>query len=197
MRNLHPSMTRMMFDVIQNSLIDKLATTIIMSTHSPSTITLAPDESIYQLIPGLVHELRKVDKATAARDLSDGFIQILDGSQIVIVEGKDDPLFYRAVERAVRTNGDLIGYTHFYILYLPVKAQTHHQEGERQLRKIGLNKLNEAKLPNIHALLDNDGKRSPNGAIKVLGNRYAIENYVLDPIVACYNSHYGTTSSLL
>jgi len=179
--HLHPSMTRMMFDVVQNSLIEKLSATILMSTHSPSTITIAPDQSIYQLIPGPVHELKKVDKATAARDLSDGFIQILDGSQVVIVEGKDDPLFYRAIERAVRTNGELIGAPTLH--FIPAsKSSDPSTGGGATAAEDWANKLNDAKLPNIHALLDNDGKRSPNGAIKMLGNRYAIENYVLDPL---------------
>jgi AAA15 family ATPase/GTPase len=177
--HLHPSMTRMMFDVIENSLIDKLSATILMTTHSPSNITIAPEQSIYQLTPGSNHELKKVDKATAARDLSDGFIQILDGSQIVIVEGKDDPLFYRAVERAVRTNGDLLGVPTLH--FIPASKSTDPSTGGGAVAaEDWANKLNDAQLPNVHALLDNDGKRSPNGTIKVLGGRYAIENYVLD-----------------
>lgn len=179
--HLHPSMTRMMFDVIQSSLIERLSTNVIMSTHSPSTIALAPSASVFKLTPGLVHKLRPVDKATACRDLSDGFVQILDGSQIVIVEGKDDPLFYRAIERAIRTSGDLIGVPVLHFVPASKSSDPSSGGGVKTAEDWAI-KLKETNLPNIHALLDNDGIRENSGSIKVLQGRYAIENFVLDPI---------------
>lgn len=179
--HLHPSMTRMMFEVIQNDIIGKLSSRVIMSTHSPSTVALAPIESIYRLSAGSTHKLEHVDRATACKDLSDGFIQILDGSQIVIVEGKDDPLFYRAIERALRTNKDLIGIPTLHFIPASKQSDPSFGGGVTSANDWAV-KLNDAQLPNIHALLDNDGVRADNGIIKVLRGRYAIENFVLDPL---------------
>ena len=91
--HLHPSMTRMMFDVLQTSIIEKLSSRVIITTHSPSTVALSQQESNFKLASGTTHHLNLVDVATACRELSDGFIQLMDGSQVVIVEGKDDPPF--------------------------------------------------------------------------------------------------------
>ncbi len=179
--HLHPSMTRMMFEVLQASVIGKLGSAVIMSTHSPSTVALAPPSSIFQLTPGPSHRLEPVDNATASKGLSDGFIQILDGSQIAIVEGKDDPLFYRAIEKALRTNMELID--HPSIHFIPASKQTDSSTGGGATAAADwAAKLRDAQLPNIHALLDNDGHRVDAGAIKVLRGRYAIENFVVDPL---------------
>ncbi len=179
--HLHPSMTRMMFDVLQNSIVKTLSSRVIITTHSPSTVALAPEKSIYRLNPHPTHQLKQVSRAAASRDLSDGFIQLMDGSQVVIVEGKDDPLFYRAIERALRSNNCLP--TTPTLHFVPAsKTNDPSSGGGATAAEDWANKLNEAQLPNVHALLDNDGVRSSNGAIKVLQGRYAIENFILDPL---------------
>lgn len=179
--HLHPSMTRMMFDVLQKSIVEKLSSRVIITTHSPSTVALAPEESIYKLNPNPAHTLQPISRAAACRDLSEGFIQLMDGSQVVIVEGKDDPLFYRAIERALRSNNFLS--TTPTLHFVPAsKTNNPSSGGGATAAEDWANKLKEAQLPNVHALLDNDGVRSSSGAIKVLQGRYAIENFILDPL---------------
>ncbi|GEM_PF-4007868 len=179
--HLHPSMTRMMFEVLQNSIVKKLSSRVVITTHSPSTVALAPEKSIYKLNPKPSHSLQRVSQASACRDLSEGFIQLMDGSQVVIVEGKDDPLFYRAIERALRANNCLA--TTPTLHFVPAsKTDNPSSGGGATAAEDWAVKLKEAKLPNVHALLDNDGVRSDNGSIKVLETRYAIENFILDPI---------------
>lgn len=179
--HLHPSMTRMMFDVLQTSIIGKLSSRVIITTHSPSTVALSPQASTFKLTSGPKHHLELVDSATACRDLSEGFVQVMDGSQIVIVEGEDDPLFYRAVERALRSKGELAGTPALH--FIPASQKDNSSYGGGALAaEDWANKLKEAQLPNIHALLDKDNHRKDNGSIKVLRGRYAIENFVLDPL---------------
>jgi len=178
--HLHPSMTRMMFDVLEKHVLDQITRRVILTTHSPSTVALTPSESNYRLLASETHALERVDPATACRDLSNGFIHIMDGSQIVIVEGKDDPLFYRAIERALRSSGRMndIPTLHF----IPASQTSNPSAGGGASAAADwATKLNDAKLPNIHALLDNDGHRTAAGAIKVLRGRYSIENFILDP----------------
>ena len=42
--HLHPSMTRQFIDVIKNVLVDQYNVRVILTTHSASTVALAPDE---------------------------------------------------------------------------------------------------------------------------------------------------------
>jgi hypothetical protein len=94
---------------------------------------------------------------------------------------KTTHLFYRAVERALRTNGYLGGIP---TLHFVPASQTNNPSVGGGAAAAGdwANKLKDAQLPNIHALLDKDGRRTDNGAIKVLRSRYAIENFILDPL---------------
>ena len=49
---LHPSMTRSLLDTIQNVLVRGNNVAVILTTHNPSTVALAPEESIYAMNTG-------------------------------------------------------------------------------------------------------------------------------------------------
>ena len=47
--HLHPSLTKLFLDVIKEVLVREQSVKVILTTHSPPTIALAPDESIYRM----------------------------------------------------------------------------------------------------------------------------------------------------
>ena len=47
--HLHPSMSKQFLDVVKNILVDKYGVQVIMTTHSPSTVILAPNDAIYEM----------------------------------------------------------------------------------------------------------------------------------------------------
>ena len=78
--SLHPSMCRQLLNVLENIFVKKYKLKIIMVTHSPSTVALAPDESIYVMEnnKGKI-SLKNKSKQEAIKFLSDGFATFDDG----------------------------------------------------------------------------------------------------------------------
>ena len=62
---LHPSMTRQMLDALYGVFVEKNGMKIIMATHSPSTVALAPDDSVFLLKNSEKISLRQAAKAEA------------------------------------------------------------------------------------------------------------------------------------
>ena len=68
-----------------------------MSTHSPSTVALAPAESLFEmrrLPPRIVPVSNKGDSIAV---LTGGFVAVQESTQTVLLEGKDDPPFFQLV----------------------------------------------------------------------------------------------------
>jgi hypothetical protein len=50
--HLHPSMTRQFIDVIQEVLVNRYKVRVILTTHSPSTVALAPEGAVFEMTRG-------------------------------------------------------------------------------------------------------------------------------------------------
>lgn len=98
---LHPSLCKFMLDVLQNIFVKDRGIKVIMTTHSPSTVALAPEESLYKMDRTLGF-IRKTSQNEAIEFLSDGFLTFEEGIEtfkllkktrkkvVVCVEGKTD-----------------------------------------------------------------------------------------------------------
>ncbi|KQM56826.1 AAA family ATPase [Chryseobacterium sp. Leaf201] len=73
--HLHPSLTKIFLDVIQDVLVKDRHVKIILTTHSPSTVALAPEESIYCMERDLGYPT-KMDKRTAINILGSGMASL-------------------------------------------------------------------------------------------------------------------------
>lgn len=73
--HLHPSLTQIFLDVVQNVLLKGHQVKVILTTHSPSTVALAPEESIYCMDRDLGHPI-KIDKRAAINTLSFGLASV-------------------------------------------------------------------------------------------------------------------------
>lgn len=78
--SLHPSMSKQLLNVLENIFVKKYKLKIIMVTHSPSTVALSPDDSIYVMEndDGKIF-LNKRTKEEAIKFLSDGFATYDEG----------------------------------------------------------------------------------------------------------------------
>lgn len=107
-RSLHPSMVEKLFQVMENVFI-KNGTTVILATHSPTTVALAPDDSVF--VVNKTHRpnrIEKRDKKHALAILTQGFATLDDGlvlldqtSQkpaVVITEGNNTIYIKKAIE---------------------------------------------------------------------------------------------------
>jgi ABC-type molybdenum transport system ATPase subunit/photorepair protein PhrA len=76
---LHPKMTETLLDVLMEVFVEKYNTNIIMTTHSPATVALAPDGSIILVrntIKPRVTILDPVLKNDALDSLSSGYVAV-------------------------------------------------------------------------------------------------------------------------
>lgn len=104
---LHPSMIRCMLDVVQNVFL-KQGMHVILVTHSPSTVALAPEDSIYVVNKTGKNRIQKRSKQEALHVLTEGFATLDEGITLfdsliksdvsLISEGANSKYFIKACE---------------------------------------------------------------------------------------------------
>lgn len=104
--SLHPSMMKNMLGVIENIFL-KQGVKVILVTHSPTTIALAPEESIFVMNRSGQNRIEKKSKSEALSILTQGFATIDQGLKLfdqvaksnmtIITEGKNTLLIKRAL----------------------------------------------------------------------------------------------------
>lgn len=98
--NLHPEMTKILIDLLYGTFVKKLGMKVLMTTHSPSTVALCPDECLFELQNDPVCVLRPVEKDEALKLLT-GFIPTLSidykNHKQVFVESPTDTAYYQAI----------------------------------------------------------------------------------------------------
>jgi predicted ATPase len=90
---LHPKMVQKLYSIFKQ-FNEKFGTIIILTTHSPTTVALAPSEYIYHVAD---NNITKIDKDTAITELLDGINQIAinpKNRRQVFVESHNDALLY-------------------------------------------------------------------------------------------------------
>lgn len=185
--SLHPSMSKQFIDVIQNIFVIEKGVKVIITTHSPSTVALAPEEAIF-IVNKVGQRIEKVSKDKALKILTSGvpsFSVNYENRRQVFVESPNDVSFYENLYQKVANHLD------------PEVSLSFISSGDSRTDKNGIKISNCDQVINITEVLriagnnlvwgiiDWDTKNQEKGSVKVLGkgNRYSIENYILDPIL--------------
>lgn len=79
--SLHPSMIKNMLSVIQDIFLAQ-GIKVVLVTHSPTTIALAPEECIYVMDKSGEQRIQKAHKKNALSILTEGFATLSDGIMI-------------------------------------------------------------------------------------------------------------------
>ena len=79
--SLHPSMIQNLLDVIEKVFV-KNGIRIIFATHSPTTIALSPEESIYLMNKDEEKRIEKKEKSAALSILTEGFATLEEGIKL-------------------------------------------------------------------------------------------------------------------
>lgn len=183
---LHPSMCRSLLATVRGILVEQYGMKVIMTTHSPSTVALAPEESIHVMKAGQpgVH---KCSKDTALKDLTFGvpFLSVsYDGRRQVFVESPYDADVYQpafnALRRRLSSDVSLV----FIASGGPGPSGTHANTGCAAVRTI-VSTLRSAGATNTLGLIDWDGKNAGGDGVHVLaeGERDGSENVFFDPLL--------------
>ena len=177
--HLHPSMSQQFLNVIKNVLVDKFGVQVIMTTHSPSTLILAPNDSIHEMSRVEPRIRRSPSKNHSVSLLTAGLVYVGEGTKYFLVEDNDDVTFYSFVYNQLTTENQIDA--EIPLVFIP--ASTKDKSGGKDVVQNWVNKLQESGLVNIvKGLIDADsGNAISDGVYKI--NRYSIENYLADPIL--------------
>ena len=104
---LHPSMMQNMIEVIQEEFISR-GTKVILVTHSPTTVALAPEDCVFIMNRSGLNRVEKSSNGNALSILTEGFAILQDGVRLfdqvgrlkatVITEGRNTKILRKAFE---------------------------------------------------------------------------------------------------
>lgn len=178
---LHPSMTQSLLRTIQEVLVDRNGIKVIMTTHSPSTVALAPEASIYAMSKTGHRRLQKSTKDKALSILTAGVPTLsinYENRKQVFVESQYDAQSYEQIYEKLRSNLTPEISLNFISSGVGGKGSCDQvREVVNQLRRFGSR--------TVYGIIDWDLTNVGNEYVKVLGlnRRYSIENYVFDPLL--------------
>lgn len=181
---LHPEMVDVVLKVIKETLVDANSIKVILSTHKPTTVALAPEESLYEIVDS--SRINKISREKAVSILTVGVPTMAfttDLRQQVFTEAEVDAAvfsnFYETYKAELPSDKSLV--------FLPSGRRTAEGDKESGCSRVIelVSKLRDNGVSTVSGIIDWDRTNRTSGAISVLceGTRYSIENLVLDPLM--------------
>jgi len=178
---LHPHFSKLLIETINESIVNKAGVTVVMSSHSPTTAALAPEHSLFELDRSS-KALTMISNRHAIQILTKGIEHLkvsYENRRQIFVEGRYDVEYYTKlfgiVNRDHRFN------------FNPVFIEPHSGNANCADVIDIVSKLRNLGSDLAWGIIDHDNKNKSSAHTLVLGNnkRYAIDNYILDPIYVC------------
>lgn len=179
--HLTPKMIRRFIDSVQDVIIDQMGIAVIMTTHSPNTVALTEEATLYELVKnGGSHSINKITKKYALQTFSEGLIFVQEKTRMVFLEGKADTPFYSKFYDIAVTKHGIPNQPPLNFIAV---SENDPEEGGctkvvNMVRKFDDTIINDL----IHGIIDRDKDNTQSDNIHVL-SRYSIENYLYDPVV--------------
>lgn len=179
--HLHPSMTKNILKIIQNTIVNDMGIKVIMTTHSPSTVALVEDQFIYCMEKSGPNRVRKISKDAAIANLLSGVPSLsitYENRKQIFTESFNDANYHTWYYEALREQIN----PEISLTFIASGTETC---GGCDRVKLLVKQLFENGNKNVFGLIDWDLKNQQSGNIKIVGpgSRYSIENYVLDPLL--------------
>ncbi|MDQ6948924.1 MAG: ATP-binding protein [Actinomycetota bacterium] len=103
--SLHPSMVQSLLSVTNNIFSKRYGVRVILTTHSPSTVALAPEESLYIMRRSGTPRLRRASRDDALKSLTVGIPTLsvrIENRRQVFVESEYDEVCYHEYYRLLK-----------------------------------------------------------------------------------------------
>lgn len=180
---LHPSMVEGMLKAISETLVAGKGIKVIMTTHSPTTVALAPEGSIY-IMNRETPRLEKSEKNHALNILTDGLPTVsidYEGRRQVFVESEADAKNYSALYGLLKSDLQTPRSLEF------VAAGNSKNGGCEAVIRI-VSSLAEAGNKSVYGLVDWDGANDSDARVKVIaeGKSNGLENQIFDPLALAF-----------
>ena len=176
---LHPEMSQLLINVLYKSFVQDMGIKVIMTTHSPSTIALTPQDSIYELKNHPHCSLKKVSKDEALNTLT-GLIPTLSidykNHKQVFVESPTDVFYFQNIFNKLNSESRL----NYKLYFISNEMGKSNCDWVIEIVK----KLRDSGATKSYGIIDWDTKytSSPEVLVHGEGKRYSIENFIYDPV---------------
>lgn len=189
--SLHPEMVQRWLSAIERGIVGELGIRVILTTHSPTTVALSPDESIFAMVDGRPH---RVSKQEAINKLTFGVPTLsidYSGRRQVFCESDTDAAAFEKIYSAIKPRLALNKELNFIGTSIRDKGRAvtsgagdEMHAGEAVVRKI-VGDLANLGVDSVYGLIDWDAKAIPTERVRVIGegSHYTVENILLDPLL--------------
>lgn len=184
---LHPSMSKLLIDTVVGTFVGQHGIKVIATTHSPSTVALAPESSLYVMRPG-VPGLEKTSKSRALNILTVGVPTLAisyDGRRQVFVESPIDVMLLDKVYQLLKPK--LNSERSLDFLQTGTKRKDNSSDINTGCDIVGglVKNLRASGNSSVFGIIDWDGKNTSGGGVLVLaeGRRDGLENILFDPLL--------------
>lgn len=183
---LHPSMTKSLLNTIQNVLVRDKNVAVILTTHSPSTVALAPEDAIYSMDPS-GPRLDKITKSAALSILTADVPTLsvsFDGRRQIFVESRTDANLYDSLYQRYKGHLDSERSLVFIEVGKRDESGGEKNSGCEQVIRL-VEGLTGGGNQSVLGLVDWDGERDSSGRIHVLSPRIrdGLESLLFDPVL--------------
>jgi energy-coupling factor transporter ATP-binding protein EcfA2 len=185
--HLHPSMVRQFMNFFANVLVNRHGVRVIMTTHSPTTVALSPEDAVFVMHPRTSSpNLGRVLKST--RDEAIGVLTAglptlrihHQNRRQVFVESQYDADNYQALFEIVKAMTD----PQISLAFVASGVAKSIETGNCDRVKFFVDELTAHGVDTVAGIVDWDGTRTGTATLLVLGDgeRYTFENFVFDPL---------------
>ena len=176
--SLHPSMIKSLLQIAGDVLAGSYGVKVIMTTHSPTTVALAPEASLYVMRRNDIPRLIKANRDEALASLTVGLPTLsvkIENRRQVFVESEYDETCYQLLFSLLR--GDLD--SPFSLDFI---ASGKGGAGDADAVTRLVTQLRGAGNASVWGIVDRDARLGAAEGVVFNAQRYAIENLVLDPL---------------
>lgn len=180
--HLHPSGIKDFIKVLEGTLVKKHGVKIIITTHSPTTVSFSPEYSLFEM-SNTTPQIKPLEsKEYGINLLTEGLVIVKRNTKYVLVEDQDDANFYNTLFSILK-NKDKIN-KNIGILFIPSSNKETNTSGGSTVVRSWVEKFVANGVFDVfQGLIDSDNEnQSPSKNIHVI-NRHSLENYMLDPIL--------------
>lgn len=177
--SLHPSMVKSLLRVLEEIFVKQYGVRVILTTHSPTTVALAPEGSLF-VMSRSAPRLRRVSTDEALKLLTVGMTTLsvsVENRRQVFVESEYDQAVYQKLFGLIRPHIETLRTPEF----IPAAIGNSGGGCDEVKRLVG--QLYRSGNSLVRGVVDRDSRGGAPEQIFYLEDRYAIENAVLDPLL--------------
>ncbi|MGI8720761.1 MAG: AAA family ATPase [Geodermatophilaceae bacterium] len=180
--SLHPSMVKNLLSVIEEIFVKQYGVTVMLTTHSPTTVALAPIDSLY-LMSRFGVKLRQASIDEALAVLTSGLSTLSvrqENRRQIFVESEYDQGVFQDLYSVLK------GHVGSHCSAEFIAAGRRERSGGCDTVKRLVAELRDAGITTVFGVVDRDNRQGSPSHVYYIEDRYSIENLLFDPLLLGY-----------